>query len=26
HIGMFKDRVELGNDPENPLTDPKAAK
>lgn len=25
HIGMFKDRVELGNDPENPLTDPKAA-
>ncbi|MBD0240610.1 terminase small subunit, partial [Acinetobacter baumannii] len=25
HIGMFKERVELGNDPENPLTDPKAA-
>ncbi|EKU56561.1 terminase small subunit [Acinetobacter sp. WC-323] len=25
HIGMFKDRVELGNDPDNPLTDPKAA-
>lgn len=25
HIGMFKDRVELGNDPENPLTDTKAA-
>ncbi|HFF4143460.1 TPA: terminase small subunit [Acinetobacter baumannii] len=24
-IGAFKDRVELGNDPENPLTDPKAA-
>ncbi|EHU2650176.1 terminase small subunit [Acinetobacter baumannii OIFC0162] len=24
-IGAFKERVELGNDPENPLTDPKAA-
>ncbi len=24
HIGMFKDRVELGNDPDNPLTDTKA--
>ncbi|EMT2447097.1 terminase small subunit [Acinetobacter baumannii] len=24
-IGAFKDRVELGNDPDNPLTDPKAA-
>ncbi len=25
HIGMFKERVEHSNDPENPLTDPKAA-
>lgn len=25
HLGMFKDRIELGNDPDNPLTDPKAA-
>ncbi|HHP6882615.1 TPA: terminase small subunit [Acinetobacter baumannii] len=25
HIGMFKERIEHGNDPENPLTDPKAA-
>ncbi|QRO96142.1 terminase small subunit [Acinetobacter pittii] len=25
HIGMFKERVELGNDPENPLTDTKAS-
>lgn len=25
HIGMFKERVEHSNDPENPLTDPKAS-
>lgn len=25
HIGMFKERIEHGNDPENPLTDTKAS-
>ncbi|WP_333662743.1 terminase small subunit [Acinetobacter sp.] len=25
HIGMFKERIEHGNDPDNPLTDTKAA-